>query len=98
MLLDRFGDRVVFEQMEASLGTTRTHREVMEAEMATITAPLAEAVEFLVAEAAIRAGVRGLVHGLRPLVPSSSFHETIEPLLEREGIEVELVANHIDAR
>ena len=98
LLLERFGDRAVFEQMEASLGKTRSHREVMEAEMATITAPLEEAVAFLVAEAEIRAGFRGIVERFRPLVLSSSFHETIEPVLAREGVEVELVANHVDAR
>jgi 2-hydroxy-3-keto-5-methylthiopentenyl-1-phosphate phosphatase len=70
----------------------------MEAEMATITAPLEEAVAFLVAEAEIRAGFRRIVERFRPLVLSSSFHETIEPVLAREGVEVELVANHVDAR
>ena len=98
MLLERFGDRAVFERMEAGLGTTFTHREVMESEMATITAPLEEAVAFLVAEAEVRPGFRRLVERFRPLVLSSSFHETIEPVLAREGVEVELVANRIDAR
>jgi 2-hydroxy-3-keto-5-methylthiopentenyl-1-phosphate phosphatase len=98
MLLERFGDRAVFERMEAGLGTTFTHREVMEAEMATITAPLEDAVAFLVAEAEVRRGFRRLVERFRPLVLSSSFHETIEPVLAREGVEVELVANRIDAR
>ncbi len=98
MVLDRFGDRDVFQRMEAGLGTTFTHREVMEAEMATITAPLEEAVAFLVAEAEIRPGFRRLVERFRPLVLSSSFHETIEPVLAREGVEVELIANRIDAR
>jgi 2-hydroxy-3-keto-5-methylthiopentenyl-1-phosphate phosphatase len=98
MLLERFGDRAVFECMEAGLGTTFTHREVMEAEMATITAPLEDAVAFLVAEADVRRGFRRLVERFRPLVLSSSFHETIEPVLAREGVEVELVANRIDAR
>jgi 2-hydroxy-3-keto-5-methylthiopentenyl-1-phosphate phosphatase len=98
MLLERFGDRAVFEQMEASLGTTRSHREVMEAEMATIAAPLDDAVAFLVAEAEVRAGFRGIVERFQPLVLSSSFHETIEPVLAREGVEVAVVANHIDPR
>jgi 2-hydroxy-3-keto-5-methylthiopentenyl-1-phosphate phosphatase len=98
MLLERFGDRAVFERMEAGLGTTFTHREVMEAEMATITAPLDEAVAFLVAEAEIRPGFRDLVERFRPLVLSSSFHETIEPVLAREGVAVDLIANRIDAR
>jgi 2-hydroxy-3-keto-5-methylthiopentenyl-1-phosphate phosphatase len=98
MLLERFGDRAVFERMEAGLGTTFTHREVMETEMATITAPLEEAVAFLVARAEVRPGFRRLVERFRPLVLSSSFHETIEPVLAREGVAVELVANCIDAR
>jgi 2-hydroxy-3-keto-5-methylthiopentenyl-1-phosphate phosphatase len=98
MLLERFGDRAVFDRMEAGLGTTFTHREVMETEMATITAPLEEAVAFVVAEAEVRRGFRRLVERFRPLVLSSSFHETIEPVLAREGIEVELVANRVDAR
>jgi HAD superfamily phosphoserine phosphatase-like hydrolase len=98
MLLERFGDRAVFERMEGGLGSTFTHREVMETEMATITAPLEEAVAFLVAAARIRPGFRALVERFHPLVLSSSFHETIEPVLAREGVEVELVANRIDAR
>jgi 2-hydroxy-3-keto-5-methylthiopentenyl-1-phosphate phosphatase len=98
MLLERFGDRKVFERMEGALGATLTHREVMETEMATITAPLEEAVAFLVDEVEIRAGFRALVERFRPLVLSSSFHETIEPVLAREGVVVELVANRIDAR
>ena len=98
MLLERFGDREVFERMEGALGATHTHREVMEAEMATITAPLEEAVAFLVAAVEIRAGFRRVAERFRPLVLSSSFHETIEPVLAREGVEVELVANRIDAK
>ena len=98
MLLERFGDRAVFERMEQGLGTAYSHREVMEAEMATITAPLEEAVAFLVAEAEIRRGFRTLAERFHPLVLSSSFHETIEPVLAREGVEVELVANRIDAK
>ena len=97
MLLERFGDRDVFERMEAGLGTEFTHRAVMETELATITAPLDEVVAFLVAEAEIRPGFRNLVERFRPLVLSSSFHETIEPVLDREGVEVELVANRVQA-
>jgi len=71
---------------------------VMETEMATITAPLEEAVAFIVAEAEVRPGFGRLVERFRPLVLSSSFHETIEPVLAREGVVVEVVANRIDAR
>ena len=98
MLLERFGDRDVFERMETALGVTHSHRDVMEAEMATITVPLAEAVEFLVERAQVRAGFGELVRRFRPLILSSSFHETIEPVLAREGVAVDVVANHVDAR
>ncbi|MDX6513742.1 MAG: 2-hydroxy-3-keto-5-methylthiopentenyl-phosphate phosphatase [Gaiellaceae bacterium] len=98
LLLERFGDRAVFERMEAGLGTTLGHREVMETEMATITAPLDEAVAFLLDVAEIRPGFRRLVEQFHPLVLSSGFHETIEPVLAREEIEVELAANRIDPR
>lgn len=98
MLLERFGDREVFERMESALGTTLSHREVMETEMATITAPLEEAVAFLLEHVEVRPGFGGLARRFRPLVLSSSFHETIEPVLAREGVDVRLVANRIDAR
>jgi len=98
MLLERFGDREVFERMESALGTTASHREVMEAEMATITTPLGDAVDFLLARVEIRPGFGELARRFRPLVLSSSFHETIEPILAREAVHVRVVANRIDAR
>jgi 2-hydroxy-3-keto-5-methylthiopentenyl-1-phosphate phosphatase len=98
MLLERFGDRELFERLEGTLGTTHSYREVMELEVGTITVPLAEAVAFLVAEAKVRAGFRSLVERFRPLVLSSGFHETIDPLLAREGVQVEVVANRLDPR
>src|SRR4051812_28882301 len=98
MLLERFGDREVFARMEGVLGTTHGYREVMEIEMATITVPVEEAVAFVVAEAEVRPGFRELAERFRPLVLSSGFHETIEPVLAREGVELEVVANRLDAR
>jgi 2-hydroxy-3-keto-5-methylthiopentenyl-1-phosphate phosphatase len=98
MLIERFGDPAVFELTEGGLGTTHSFREVMETQMATIAAPLDEAVAFLLAETRIRAGFAELVARHDPVVLSSGFHETIEPILAREGVEVELVANRVDAR
>ena len=67
--------------------------------MATIAAPLDEAVAFLVAEVAGARGLRGARRAATTRSSlSSSFHETIEPILAREGVEVELVANRVDAR
>jgi 2-hydroxy-3-keto-5-methylthiopentenyl-1-phosphate phosphatase len=98
MLLERFGDREVFERMERALGTTHSHQEVMEIEMATIGASLEEVSAFLVEEVELRPGFHAFVDRFRPLVLSSGFHETIEPVLAREHVEVDVVANRVDAR
>ena len=98
MLLARFGDRDVFARMEEALGTTLSHREVMETEFETVTAPLAEVVAYLVDEAEIRPGFHALAERFRPLILSSGFHETIEPVLARENVELEVVANRLEAR
>jgi 2-hydroxy-3-keto-5-methylthiopentenyl-1-phosphate phosphatase len=98
MLLERFGDKELFAQMEGALGTTHSYREVMEAEVGTINVPLEEAVSFLVEEAEIRAGFSSFAGRFEPLILSSGFHETIEPLLAREGVSLEVVANRLDPR
>ena len=98
MLLERFGDRTIFAATEDALGTTLTYREVMERQLATVRVPLDEAVAFLVDEVEVRAGFAALVERFAPLVLSSGFVETIEPILAREGVEVELAANRIEAR
>jgi HAD superfamily phosphoserine phosphatase-like hydrolase len=97
MVLERFGDLSVFHASEEKLGRRLTLREVITLEFETVTAPLDAVVEFLVAEARVRPGLRELVERYRPLVVSSGFHELIEPILVREGIEVELLANRVEA-
>jgi 2-hydroxy-3-keto-5-methylthiopentenyl-1-phosphate phosphatase len=98
MLLEEFGDREIFAATEGVLGTALSYRDVMEQQVATIHAPLEEAVAFLVENVEVRAGFRELVERFRPLVLSSGFVETIEPILAREGVEVDLVANRLDPR
>jgi 2-hydroxy-3-keto-5-methylthiopentenyl-1-phosphate phosphatase len=99
MVLETFGDRAVFARVEAELHAgTMSYREIMEAEMATISAPLDEVNAFLLREARIRPGLHVLAERRRPVVLSSGFHETIEPLLARERVEADVVANRIDPR
>ena len=73
-------------------------REVMEREMASLRVPLRDAVDWLVEHARVRPGFHELVEAHDVLVVSSSFEETIRPILAREGVDVELVANRVDAR
>jgi 2-hydroxy-3-keto-5-methylthiopentenyl-1-phosphate phosphatase len=46
----------------------------------------------------VRAGFAELARAERPLLLSSGFHELIEPVLAREGVELELRANRIEGR
>jgi 2-hydroxy-3-keto-5-methylthiopentenyl-1-phosphate phosphatase len=98
MMLERFGDRDVFESMESALGTTHSYREVMETEIATVTAPLDEVIAYLVSEVEVRTGFRELAERCRPLVLSAGFVETIQAILARERVDVEVVANRVDPR
>jgi 2-hydroxy-3-keto-5-methylthiopentenyl-1-phosphate phosphatase len=98
MLVERFGDDGTFRRTSAGLGSTLTFREVMEEQVGSIRATLAEAVAFLLAEAEIRPGFAGLARRFEPTILSSGFHETIGPLLAREGVELPVVANRVDPR
>ncbi len=101
LVLSAFGDQEIYDRAEAELEARRmTLNEVIAAEFATVTAPLAEAVAYVVEHARVRPGFAELARTQHPLIVSSGFHELIEPLLQREGVlgEVELRANRVDAR
>ena len=96
LVLERFGDLEVFEMSEAALGRTLNLRDVITLEFATVHAPLAEVVAWVRENVTVRAGFRELARFRRPLVISSGFHELIAPVLAREGIELDVIANRLD--
>jgi 2-hydroxy-3-keto-5-methylthiopentenyl-1-phosphate phosphatase len=98
MLMERFGDQAVFGRTEGRLGDDLSLRDVIELQMATVTAPLDVVVAFLLDEARVRDGFAELARRYRPTILSSGFHETIEPVLAREGVVLDVVANRIEAR
>jgi 2-hydroxy-3-keto-5-methylthiopentenyl-1-phosphate phosphatase len=101
LVLQEFGDAEIYERVEAELERgTMTLNEVIATEFLTVTAPLDEAVAFVVEHTRVRPGFAELARARRPLVVSSGFHELIEPVLEREGAldAVELRANRVEAR
>jgi 2-hydroxy-3-keto-5-methylthiopentenyl-1-phosphate phosphatase len=99
MALGEFGDPEVFARVEGSLVEGwLSFREVMELEFATVTAPVDEVAAFLAREVRVRPGLAELAAAAHPLVLSSGFHELIEPVLAREGVELELRANRVEAR
>jgi 2-hydroxy-3-keto-5-methylthiopentenyl-1-phosphate phosphatase len=103
-IASQFGDPVVYQEVEDGLhGGTMTLREVITREFEPVRMPLDEAVQWALANVRMRPGFRELVElarerGWRVVVVSSGFHELIEPMLESEGVDVELHANRVDAR
>jgi 2-hydroxy-3-keto-5-methylthiopentenyl-1-phosphate phosphatase len=98
MVLLEFGDRGVYARAERELFRGLTLHEVIAREFATVRAPLEVVVAWCVEHVRVRPGLSALVREHRPLILSSGFHELIEPILEREGVEAEVVANRLDAR
>ena len=98
MVLLEFGDVAAYLQAEDDLGRKLTLHEVISFEFATVRAPLPEVVAWLVENVRVRAGFREFVERFRPVIVSSGFHELIEPVLAREGVEAELLANRLDPR
>jgi 2-hydroxy-3-keto-5-methylthiopentenyl-1-phosphate phosphatase len=98
MVLLEFGDVAAYLQAEDDLGRKLTLHEVIAHEFSTVRAPLPEVVAWLVENVRVRPGFTELVERFRPLVVSSGFHELIEPILAREGADVELLANRLDPR
>jgi 2-hydroxy-3-keto-5-methylthiopentenyl-1-phosphate phosphatase len=98
LVIGRFGDVATYRETGVLMGRSLSHDEALARSLATVRAPLDEVVAWLLANVRIRAGFRELVERHRPLVVSSGMHELIEPVLAREGVDVELLANRVDAR
>jgi 2-hydroxy-3-keto-5-methylthiopentenyl-1-phosphate phosphatase len=100
----RFGDPAIYREVEDGLHVGRLPlREVITREFRPVRRPLEEVVRWELDNVRIRPGFRELVglareRGWRFVVVSSGFRELIEPILEREGGDVELHANRVDAR
>lgn len=95
MTIERYGDLAVFRDMEERLGRELTLNEVIGIEMSTISAPLDEVVAWLLETVTVRAGFAELVAAHDPLIVSAGFTELIDPILEREGIKANVIANHL---
>jgi 2-hydroxy-3-keto-5-methylthiopentenyl-1-phosphate phosphatase len=103
-IASRFGDPAVYQEVDEGLEEGRMQlREVITREFAPVRKPLEEIVRWELANVRIRPGFKELVElaakrRWRFVIVSSGFHELIEPILEREGVQVELHANRVDPR
>ena len=97
----RFGDPAVYQEVERQLIAGEiTLRECIEREFEPVQAPVEEVLDWALREVRIRPGLADLVtlaraRGWPALVISSGFHELIEPMLAREGVELEVHANRL---
>ena len=97
MLIERFGDAEVYAQTERALVERRMSlHDVIEVEMKTLTIPMEDAVEWVREHVTVRRGFGDFARRHRPTILSSGFRELIEPVLEREGVDLEVLANRIE--
>ena len=98
LVLREFGDVGIYGAAEERLGRGLTLHEVIALEFESIRAPLEDVVLWVRENVRLRAGFVEFARTRRPLIVSSGFDELIEPLLEREGLELEVRANRLDPR
>ena len=98
LVLLEFGDEKIYDSAENRLGRELTLHEVIALEFQSVRASLDEVVAWVRENVRVRAGFGEFARTRRPLIVSSGFHELIKPVLEREGIELDVVANRVEAR
>jgi 2-hydroxy-3-keto-5-methylthiopentenyl-1-phosphate phosphatase len=98
LVLLQFGDERIYDAAESRLGRELTLHQVIATEFESIRTPLDEVVAWVVENVRLRDGFAQFARDHRPLIVSSGFHELIEPVLAREGLELEVVANRLDPR
>jgi 2-hydroxy-3-keto-5-methylthiopentenyl-1-phosphate phosphatase len=97
LALREFGDWQVYLDAAAALarGEITLHEEIRR-DAESITTPLEEVVAWLVEHLELRPGFHELAEAYRPLIVSSNFRQLIEPILAREGVELEVRANDVE--
>jgi 2-hydroxy-3-keto-5-methylthiopentenyl-1-phosphate phosphatase len=97
MALREFGDWDVYLNAAAALsrGEITLHEEIRR-DAASITAPLEEVTVWLLENLELRPGLHELADRYRPLIVSSNFRQLIEPILAREGLDLEVRANDVE--
>lgn len=94
--LREFGNWQVYLEASAALrrGEITLHEEIRR-DAESITAPIDEVAGWLRENLELRPGFHELAEAYRPLIVSSNFRQLIEPILEREGVELEVRANEV---
>jgi 2-hydroxy-3-keto-5-methylthiopentenyl-1-phosphate phosphatase len=96
-VIHEFGDPAILAELEPRVGVDLTLHEEIALEFAAITAPLEDVVAWVVEHVEVRPGLAELAE-LRPTIVSAGFRQLIEPVLAREGVELPVLANEVEAR
>jgi len=95
-VIHAFGDPSILAELEPRVGVDLTLHEEIAAEFAAVDEPLEDVVDWVLENVEVRPGLAELAE-LRPVIVSAGFRELIEPVLRREGIELEVLANGVEA-
>ena len=98
LVLTEFGDERIYDHAESKLGRDLTLHEEIALEFASVRAPLEDVVHWVRENVRVRKGFAEFARARRPLIVSSGFRELIVPVLEREGVELDVRANEVDPR
>ncbi len=96
-VIHEFGDPALLAELEPRVGVDLTLHEEIALEFAAITAPLEDVVAWVLENVEVRPGLHELAE-LRPTIVSAGFLELIGPVLLREGVELPVLANTVEAR
>ncbi|MDQ3162179.1 MAG: haloacid dehalogenase-like hydrolase [Actinomycetota bacterium] len=97
-VIERFGDPELLRALEPRVGVDLTLHEEIALEFEQVTAPLEEVVAWVLEHVEVRPGLSELAAQHAPVVISAGFCELIEPVLAREGVSLEVLANRVEAR
>ena len=97
LALREFGNWQVYLEAAAALarGEITLHEEIRR-DAESIRTPIEEVVAWLVEHLELRPGFHELAETHRPVIVSSNFRQLIEPILAREGVELEVRANDVE--
>lgn len=95
-VLHEFGDPSLLAELEPRVGVDLTLHEEIALEFETLSATMDEVVVWVLDNVEVRQGLHDLA-ALEPLIISAGFHELIQPVLQREGIELDVLANNVEA-
>jgi 2-hydroxy-3-keto-5-methylthiopentenyl-1-phosphate phosphatase len=95
--LAEFGDWQVYLDAAAALkrGEITLHEEIRR-DAESIKAPLEDVQAWLVEQIELRPGFHEFAKAYEPVVVSSNFRQLIEPILAREGLDLEVRANELE--